>query len=232
MSPKPGVRGAVSRGRQLSEEVMAHIRNLIFSGGVRRGDFLRLEPIAEELGVSTTPVREGMLALASEGLIELIPRRGFVVVGLTREDVQDLLWAQAAIAGELAARSARKITDRGVEHLVVIQERHDRAAREGEFAELDRLGHEFHRYVNVTAAAPRLAQLLGATLQHMPQRFVAPHVRVTLHQHLEILDALRRRDVRGVRSQMRRHCLAAGEAILAHMEHQGVFEGQDPTAAA
>ena len=83
----------VSRRRQLPEQVAGYVRELIISGVVRPGEFLRVERIAEEMGVSNTPVREGLLALRSEGFVQFVPRRGFVVAPFTRDDVQDLFWA-------------------------------------------------------------------------------------------------------------------------------------------
>jgi DNA-binding GntR family transcriptional regulator len=47
-----------------------------------------MERIAEAVGVSNTPVREGLLSLRSEGFVELVPRRGFVVAEFTRQDVR------------------------------------------------------------------------------------------------------------------------------------------------
>jgi DNA-binding GntR family transcriptional regulator len=67
------------RRTQLPEEVASYVRELIISGAVSPGEYLRMEPIAEAVGVSNTPVREGLLALAGEGFVRLVPRRGFVV---------------------------------------------------------------------------------------------------------------------------------------------------------
>ena len=69
-----------------------------------------MEPIAEAVGVSNTPVREGLLALQSEGFVRLVPRRGFVVAPFTAQDVHDLFWAQAQLAGELAPGRRVKMT--------------------------------------------------------------------------------------------------------------------------
>src|SRR5438105_15865173 len=88
---------------QLPEQVGSYVRDLMVSGQARPGEFLRIERIAEAVGVSQTPVREGLLALKSEGLVNLLPRRGFVVAAITPEDITDLLWAQAQLAGARAA---------------------------------------------------------------------------------------------------------------------------------
>src|SRR5947208_12625558 len=96
---------------QLPEQVASYVRELIVSGQVRPGEFLRIERIAEAVGVSQTPVREGLLALKNEGIVNLLPRRGFVVAPITQHDIADLYWVQAMLSGELAARATKNITD-------------------------------------------------------------------------------------------------------------------------
>lgn len=61
---------------QLSEEVADHVRTRIMSGQVRPGDFVRLDETAASLGVSVTPVREALLTLRGEGLVDLVPGAG------------------------------------------------------------------------------------------------------------------------------------------------------------
>ena len=97
--------------RQLSQEVATYVRELIISGRVRKGNFLRIESISKAMDISSTPVREGLLLLQLEGFVKLSPRRGFMVVGFSRQDVRDIFWAQATLAGELAARAAKVITE-------------------------------------------------------------------------------------------------------------------------
>src|SRR6058998_579942 len=112
---------------QLSESVAMHLREQIISGKLQKGEFLRIDAIAKALGVSTTPVREGLLLLQSESFVRLRPRRGFVVHGFSRRDLLDLFWAQATIGGELAGRAADKISDEGIDRLEQIQAEHDAA---------------------------------------------------------------------------------------------------------
>lgn len=69
---------ALGRRRQLSDEVADYVRELIMSGQVRHGEFLRLERVADDLGISVTPVREALLSLRGEGFVTLEPRRGFM----------------------------------------------------------------------------------------------------------------------------------------------------------
>ena len=67
------------RRAQLSDEVAAHLRAAIMSGTLRPGTFIRLDDTAAQLGVSITPVREALLTLRGEGMVQLEPHRGHVV---------------------------------------------------------------------------------------------------------------------------------------------------------
>ena len=81
------------------------------TGTLRPGTFIRLDETAAQLGVSITPVREALRTLRGEGMVQLEPHRGHVVVPLTRGDIEDIFWLQATIAKELAATAAERITD-------------------------------------------------------------------------------------------------------------------------
>jgi DNA-binding GntR family transcriptional regulator len=63
-------------GLQLSGSVASHLREQIISGQLKPGDFLRIDAIAQELGISTTPVREGLLLLQSESFVAAARLRG------------------------------------------------------------------------------------------------------------------------------------------------------------
>src|SRR6201998_4634366 len=99
------------RRAQLSDEVAGHLRAAILSGTLRPGTFIRLDETAAKLGVSATPVREALLKLRGEGMVQLEPHRGHVVLPLSRQDIDDIFWMQATIAQELATSAAQRITD-------------------------------------------------------------------------------------------------------------------------
>src|SRR6201997_5483781 len=106
---------------QLSEDVARHVRRRIFEGTYGAGEYVRLEQLAAELGVSVTPVREALLGLRAEGLLVQQPHRGFMVLPVTGRDIADVSNVQAHIGGELAARAARNITDEQLGQLKDIQ---------------------------------------------------------------------------------------------------------------
>lgn len=213
--------------QQLPEEVAAYVRELIISGQVRPGEFLRMEPIAEAIGVSNTPVREGLLALQSEGFVTLVPRRGFVVASFTQQDVRDLFWAQAQFASELAARAAKKVTPEQIAKLESLVEQYEQAAEAGDAGRLGELGHAFHREINVAADSPRLANLLASVVKNLPNRFytmIAGEVDASRDEHPLLLEAMRKGHVRKARTIMESHILERGDHLVRILEERGLWD--------
>lgn len=220
--------------RQLPEEVASYVRELIISGQVRPGEFLRLEPIADALGVSTTPVREGLLALRSEAFVRLIPRRGFIVEGFSRQDILDLFMVQADLAGELAARTAERIGPQQLVDLEAIDGAQRQAIAEGDREGIAYFGHAFHRAVNLAADSPRLANLLGSVVRHLPNRFyseIEGQITSIRHNHPLLLQAFRDGDGDAARREMRQHMLDAGEHLVVSLEKRGLWESEEPGPA-
>jgi DNA-binding GntR family transcriptional regulator len=225
-----GMRDRLTSRQQLPEEVAGYVRELIITGAVRPGDFLRMERIAEAVGVSNTPVREGLLILRSEGLVELVPRRGFVVSPFSRQDVRDLFWAQAQLARELAARAAGKITPEQLAELEVILARYESAVAAGDQDRIGELGHLFHRQINLAADSHRLALLLSSFVRQLPNRFYAAietQASTGGDDHGLLIEALRRRDAPTAKSLMERHILARGDYLLEILQERGLWDDQE-----
>src|SRR5690242_10658491 len=82
---------------QLSDDVARVVRRRIFEGTYPAGEYLRLDQLAVDLGISVTPVREALLNLRAEGLLVQHPRRGFMVVRFTARDLADVADVQAYV---------------------------------------------------------------------------------------------------------------------------------------
>jgi DNA-binding GntR family transcriptional regulator len=221
MSENSGaVQGGFSR-RQLSDEVASYVRALIMSGHIQSGDFIRLERIAEELDLSATPVREGLLSLKGEGFVELKPRRGFVVAPLSVADIRDLFTAQALLAGELVARATTRMGAADLRGLNDVQEALRKAAQAGDGERVESLNHGFHRRINLAADAPRLAWMLSISTRFAPRRFFATipgWSEISAQDHAAIIKAVTERDADAARAAMMRHMENAGDLLAANFE--------------
>ena len=213
---------------QLSDEVVAHLRDRIMSGELRPGERIRLEDVAEQLGVSITPVREALLTLRGYDMVELQPRRGYVVAPLSRQDILDVFALQAHIAGDLAERVAERVTPAELAELTATHRALRRAAqgRRPEIAELERLEFEFHRAGNRVAGARKLSWLLHWATRYTPARFLAtdPAWRAgMLTDHEALLAALAGRDAQAARSAMARHFTDGAERLVKHLDDLGIW---------
>jgi DNA-binding GntR family transcriptional regulator len=215
-----------SRRHQLPEEVASYVRELIMSGQVKPGEFLRMEPIADAMGISNTPVREGLLSLRGEGFVRLVPRRGFMVATFTEQDIRDLFWAQGMLAGELASRAASRISSAQLEELETLLARYEVAIRDDDGEAVAALGHEFHRQVNIAADAYRLALLLGAFVKQFPNKFYATidgHVDATRNEHPELFAAIRDRNPLRSRRLMEQHIVQGAQRLIDTLAERGVW---------
>jgi DNA-binding GntR family transcriptional regulator len=219
----PADRARVYRLRrpQLGAEAAAYVRDLIVSGQLHGGDFIRPESVAQELGISATPVREGLLALHAQGFVRLEPRRGFVVVPLTGNDIRDLFAGQALLAGELAARAVKHSDAAAIADLGALHAQLEVAAKRRAHDQLEDLNFRFHRSINLLAEAPKLAWLLGVAVCYAPVRFYSAidgWPAATVHDHRTVLDAFRRGASKVARAAMSDHITHAGELLAIHLE--------------
>ena len=210
---------------QLAEDVARHVRKRIFDGTYAAGQYIRLDQLAAELGVSVTPVREALFVVSAEGLLSQQPRRGFVVVPVTCRDLTDVANVQAHIGGELAARAAANITDDQVRELEKIQTELEEAYAGDDEQRAIRLNHEFHKAINVAADSPKLAQLMSQITRYAPES-VFPTIEgwpdQSTEHHRKLLAALEKRDENLARTAMSEHLAAGAAPLIEHLTQRGV----------
>jgi DNA-binding GntR family transcriptional regulator len=210
---------------QLAEDVARHVRRRIFDGTYVAGQYIRLDQLATELGVSVTPVREALFVLSAEGLLSQQPRRGFVVVSLTGRDLTDVANVQAHIGGELAARAAVNITDEQLRELEKVQTELEDAYASDDDDRAVRLNHEFHKAINVAADSPKLAQLMSQITRYAPES-VFPTITgwpdQSTEHHRKLLAALEERDENLARTLMSEHLAAGASPLIEHLTQRGV----------
>ncbi|MCC8929143.1 GntR family transcriptional regulator [Rhodococcus sp. I2R] len=217
--PAQAAASALRRRPQLSEDVANHVRHLVMSGEIRPGDFIRLDETAAELGVSVTPVREALLTLRGEGMVELVPHRGYVVSPLTVEDIVDIFWLQGQIAVELVRRAAPLITESVLAELTTLNASLSAAVDAGQADEVEDYEFEFHRVLNRLTEANKLAWFLNNATRYTPKRLYAADPdwgRSTVRNHEKLIDALRAGDVELACTLMRQQFTDGAERLIAY----------------
>lgn len=203
----------VAESGSRADFVYSSLRAFIRDGRLRPGDRLRETEVADRLGVSRTPVREALRRLESEGLVAYAARRGLIVAELDQQQVTELYALRVILEGGAARLAAQHASEVEVRALRAIVARHADVPPEdlATHVQLNRLFHQAiyqaarNRYllVALNSLQDSLA-LLRETTYAAPGRPAA-----ALQEHLEIADAIERRDA------------AAAEAAARHHIHMG-----------
>ncbi|OBJ47812.1 GntR family transcriptional regulator [Mycobacterium sp. 1423905.2] len=214
------------RRAQLSDEVAGHLRAAIMSGTLRPGTFIRLDETAAQLGVSITPVREALLKLRGEGMVQLEPHRGHVVLPLTRQDIEDIFWLQATIARELAAAATARISDVELAELDRINDGLESAVAVGDTETIASLEFAFHRVFNQASGRIKLAWFLFNAARYMPAQMYAADPGwgvAAVDNHRQLIEALRRRDTAAVIEHTVWQFTDAARRLTEALDKTGIF---------
>ena len=215
---------------KLGTRVADDIRDAIMSGAFVPGQKLVMDDLAQWLGVSSMPVREAMVALANEGLLDVYPRRGFAVAPIARTDIDDIVLVHAFVAGSLAERAAPVIGDTEIALLRSLQQRIHATAAEGlddsHRAAIGDLNYAFHRTVNRLVDSPRLFWFLRAVGRYVPRRVyetVPGWAELAVAEHPALIEAFAANDARAARALTEEHVRHSGAKLIEHLEARGFW---------
>jgi DNA-binding GntR family transcriptional regulator len=211
------------------DPVYSELRRLIIEGRYEPGMRLVEERLAQDLGVSRTPIRQALARVAAEGLVVLYPNRGAVVRAFTRDDLLETYDLRAAIEGYAAYRAAGRVTDaqlvlleQAAQALEVSLER-TFPSREEEIHYLVAQNELFHTTVIAASGNGRLQTLLP-TIVDVPLQFrsfayyTPDERRISNFFHRSILRALHDGDGDRARSVMQEHIYRGRDVLLESLE--------------
>lgn len=206
----------------LHDEVTARVRDMIVDGRLPSGSAIPELELARQLGISRTPLREALKVLASEGLVELLPRRGAMVKVFTARDAQDML-AMIALLEEHAGRQAVNASEAEVAAILELHEQMRVHYARRERPEYFRLNQEIHNAIVRATGNATLAMLHGILRTRMRRiRYIgnqAPEQwSAAMAEHEAIIDALRARDGERLAHLLRAHLDNTWPRISAVME--------------
>ena len=131
----------------LSQQILEALRKMILEGELPPGHRLIEMDLAAQMGASRAPVREAIRRLEQDGLVELFPNRGAVVVGVAEEEMAALYETRAAIEAQAFARVARSLAPEQLEELRELVDRMGEQVARGATEELIETDVAFHRLV-------------------------------------------------------------------------------------
>ena len=210
-----------------ADRAYAALRDVILSIGVydRPGE-VRLDErqLAQDLGISRTPVREAMAQLEREGFVRSVPRRGVYVVRKTRQEVIELITAWAA----LESMAARLITQNADGHDIARLREMFATFEDGRIhANLDEYSEvniEFHQAIIRMSRNRVLVDLAENLFTHMRmirRKTIAEHDRAarSIHDHMNIIQALEARDTDRAEALVRNHALGLAAHVARHADY-------------
>ncbi|MFK4804587.1 MULTISPECIES: GntR family transcriptional regulator [unclassified Microbacterium] len=227
-------------GHALVDDIAARIRARIMSGEIPIGAQLRQAELANDFGVSRTPVREALRQLQTGGLIDVVPNRGAVVRVPAPWEVREAYAVRAELEALAAALSVSRASHEDIERLrAANQAMYDRSIAERDEtrnAALDsrRENDIFHSTIAELSGNSRLARSIDEINETFPRNVSAQllvgdsrHREENFHEHSRILDALERGDAEAARNEMREHVIKAGEQLARWYERRSstVFKG-------
>jgi DNA-binding GntR family transcriptional regulator len=206
-------------GRTLPAAVAERLRNLITEGELAAGTRLNERLLCDRLGVSRTPLREAFRLLAADGLVQIQPNRGALVVALSEQDIREIFEVMSgleALSGELACHC---ISDEEVAEIKALTFEMQACHARRDLPAYYRLNHAIHDHINRAAQNRLLSQVyttLNLRIQNLRFRSNFDHEKWdrAMREHVDMVEALAARDGARLATIMRAHLKHKGEAVL------------------
>lgn len=204
----------------LHQHVGARLRQLIVEGALEPGSKLNERALAEQLRVSRTPLREAIKMLAAEGLVELLPNRGAVVIQLSAQSIADTFEVIAGLEGQAAELAAQRITDEGLSEVRALHFEMRAAHVRRDLPAYYRLNAKIHNHINAAASNPVLTHTyltVNARLQALRFRsnFDEGKWARAMQEHDQMIELLAARDGARLRQLLVLHLEHKRDAVLA-----------------
>ncbi len=180
--------------------------------------------LAQDFGISRTPVREAMAQLEREGFVRSVPRRGIYVVRKTKREVIEMITAWAA----LESMAARLITERAsdeeiasLRRMFVTFEDDKLHAKLDEYSEVNIQFHQAIIQMSGNHVLIRLAENLFTHMRMIRRQTIGEEDRVerSIHDHMNIIQALEARETERAEDLVRQHALGLAEHVAKHVDY-------------
>jgi DNA-binding GntR family transcriptional regulator len=205
----------------LYQEVAERLRQRIFAHELKPGTWVDEQALAEQYGISRTPLREALKVLASEGLVTLKPRRGCYVTEISERDLDEIFTVMALLEGQCARSAAERAGSPELAELQRIHTRLEDAARANDINGFFEANQAFHHAVQTIADNHWLQHVIEdlrkvIKLSRHHSLFGEGRLEQSLAEHRAILAALVARDPDRSEQCMRKH-IESGRAALARI---------------
>ncbi len=210
----------------LYEQVADRLRLRIYDGSLKPDEWIDEKAVADEFGISRTPLREALKVLHSEGLVELIPRRGCCVKSLDFDELDEIFPVMAVLEGLCARESVRNCTPDDMSNLEKIHAELEHHAHNNDIDAYYEQNFLFHTAVQ-NLSANRWLQRITTDLRKIMrlarhhQLTVPGRLQSSINEHERIMDAFRNKDGELADKLMQDHLLNQQQALKKFSEESG-----------
>ncbi|MET9508594.1 GntR family transcriptional regulator [Streptomyces flavidovirens] len=195
---------------RLRDQVAHALRAALISGELRPGEVYSAPALADDFGISATPVREAMLDLAREGLVEPVRNKGFRVTEVSESDLDQYTAIRALIEVPTVGQVTRSATREELEALRPVAEEIVRAARDHDLIGYLEADRRFHLSLLALCGNARLVETVGdlrkrSRLYGLTALDESGELIPSAEEHLELLDLMLEGDAKGAEKCMARH---------------------------
>lgn len=206
--------------KTVTSSVVDILREKIISHEIKAGTPLRQNALADELDVSRIPIREALLQLEAEGLVEFAPHRGAVATRISVEEVNELFGLRAILECDVLGYALDRITDEELDKSRVILEEFDELLKPGaDKHPWGALNWKFHKSLYLPSGRKRTLGLIGQLHTNCDRylriqiQLIADYSRAE-QEHHDLLRLCRARDKRGARKCLKGHILTTGKQLV------------------
>jgi len=180
--------------------------------------------LAQDLGISRTPVREAMAQLEREGFVRSIPRRGVYVVRKTKREVIEMITAWAALESMAARLITRHASDQQIASLRAMFTTFADGQIDAKLDEYSEVNIRFHQAIIKMSDNKVLIDLAENLFTHMRmirRKAIGEDDRAnrSIRDHVNIIEALERRETERAEALVREHALSLAEHVARHADH-------------
>lgn len=205
----------------LEEKVTSIIREAIFTQQLKPGERLVQDELAGKLGVSRMPVREALRSLEREGLVEMLPHKGAVVIGIRKDDVEELYFLRSQLEGITVQKSMYFLTDDDLDKLNRLVEHMD---QDIEMLNIDSFvfhNKQFHLLLQKGCNWKKVKILSKQFIEGYPAyvpSLVPEMIKESNKEHKEMVKALTVKDPIKLRQLVEQHIMRAGNMLTQLLE--------------
>jgi DNA-binding GntR family transcriptional regulator len=201
---------SIGERTSLRERVAESLRAALVSGRMVPGTTYSIPALAEQFGVSATPVREAMLDLVNEGIMSAVPNKGFRVVELSDAELDQITELRRLLEVPTVGELAGAIDRAAVRRLRALADAVSDAARRGDVVGYVEADRELHLALLAEAGNPRLVEMVGRLRDQSRlyglEQLAADGVLVdSAAEHMRLIDALESGDRRAAERVMAHH---------------------------